>query len=69
MSDIKNAKKDCLSQIFSEIRDKLKEYYYFTEDLFPDFEKKIQYYSNKYEAHNSRKMDIPSKRPDEEIAP
>ncbi len=68
-SGIENAKKDCLSQIFSEIRNKLKEYYYFTEDLFPDFEKKIQYYSNKYEARNSRKLDIPIKRPDEEIAP
>lgn len=45
---IETTKKDCLEYINNELTQKLKEYYYLKEDMFPDFENKIRYLSNKY---------------------
>lgn len=41
-------KSNCLRAINKEISKKLKEYYYIKEDMFPDFENKLKYLSNKY---------------------
>lgn len=38
----------CLQNINKELETKLKEYYYTKEDMFPDFENRIRYLSNKY---------------------
>lgn len=38
----------CLKYINKELETKLKEYYYTKEDMFPDFENRIRYLSNKY---------------------
>lgn len=38
----------CLRYINKELETKLKEYYYTKEDMFPDFENRIRYLSNKY---------------------
>lgn len=53
---IKEVRKECLNFIKNELSNKLKEYYYFESDLFPDFEKRIQYLSEKYEANGVKKM-------------
>lgn len=45
---IETTKKDCLEYINNELMQKLKEYYYLKEDMFPDFENRIRYLSNKY---------------------
>ena len=45
---VETTKEDCLEYINNELTQKLKEYYYTKEDMFPDFENKIRYLSNKY---------------------
>ena len=52
---IQNSKFNCLKFIKDELTQKLREYYYFEEDLFPDFEKRIQYLSEKYESNGQEK--------------
>lgn len=52
---IQNSKLNCLKFIKDELTRKLREYYYFEEDLFPDFEKRIQYLSEKYESNGQEK--------------
>ena len=52
---IQNSKLNCLKFIKDELTQKLREYYYFEEDLFPDFEKRIQYLSEKYESNGQEK--------------
>lgn len=53
---IKESKIRCLQAIKCELSKKLREYYYFEEDLFPDFEKRIQYLSSKYESTITKKI-------------
>ena len=45
---VETTKEDCLEYINNELAQKLKEYYYLKEDMFPDFENRIRYLSNKY---------------------
>ena len=45
---VEMTKEDCLEYINNELTQKLKEYYYLKEDMFPDFENKIRYLSSKY---------------------
>lgn len=45
---VEKTKEDCLEYINNELTQKLKEYYYLKEDMFPDFENKIRYLSSKY---------------------
>lgn len=45
---METTKEDCLEYINNELTQKLKEYYYLKEDMFPDFENRIRYLSNKY---------------------
>lgn len=45
---VETTKEDCLEYINNELTQKLKEYYYLKEDMFPDFENRIRYLSNKY---------------------
>lgn len=47
-------KKDCLKSIQKEMIEKLKEFYYFEEDLYPDFEKQIGYLINKYKVNEKK---------------
>lgn len=47
-------KKECLKSIQKEMIEKLKEFYYFEEDLYPDFEKQIGYLINKYKVNEKR---------------
>ncbi|UQK59074.1 FRG domain-containing protein [Fenollaria massiliensis] len=47
-NSVETTKKDCLEYINNELTQKLKEYYYLKEDMFPDFENRIRYLSNKY---------------------
>jgi hypothetical protein len=54
-NQIQNSKFNCLKFIKDELTQKLREYYYFEEDLFPDFEKRIQYLSEKYESNGQEK--------------
>lgn len=54
--EIKESKVRCLQAIKCELSKKLREYYYFEEDLFPDFEKRIQYLSSKYESTITKKI-------------
>lgn len=42
-------KVSCINRIQSEIKQKLAEYFYCEEDLFPDFMKQLKYISNKYD--------------------
>lgn len=53
--NLEKSKIDCLKFIKKELLQKLREYYYFEEELFPDFEKRIQYLSNKYESTQPKK--------------
>lgn len=53
---IEDSKLECLNFIYEELSRKLREYYYFEEDLFPDFEKRIQYLSNKYQSESTKKL-------------
>ncbi|MGL5899651.1 MAG: FRG domain-containing protein [Lactobacillaceae bacterium] len=55
-SNLNNSKIECLQFIKNELSHKLREYCYFEEDLFPDFEKRIQYLSEKYEAMGMKKI-------------
>lgn len=54
-TNIDKSKVDCLKAIKKELSQKLREYYYFEEELFPDFEKRIQYLSNMYESTQPKK--------------
>lgn len=47
-------KKECLKSIQKEMIEKLKEFYYFEEDLYPDFEKQIGYLINKYKVNEKK---------------
>ena len=53
-------KEYCLKYINNELETKLKEYYYTKEDMFPDFENRIRYLSNKYSDDNpkTKKLNI-----------
>lgn len=53
--NIDKSKVDCLNAIKKELSQKLREYYYFEEELFPDFEKRIQYLSDIYESTQPKK--------------
>ncbi|MDU6791805.1 MAG: hypothetical protein E6427_03710 [Anaerococcus sp.] len=53
---VEASKIDCLNFINEELIKKLREYYYFEEDLFPDFEKRIQYFSKKYQTETTKKV-------------
>ena len=44
-------KVSCLNNVKSDILLKIKEYHYFRDDLFPDFEQRIQFLSKKYESN------------------
>lgn len=55
-SDLDISKVESLRSISEEFTQKLREYYYFEEDLFPDFEKRIQYLSKKYESSSQKKV-------------
>lgn len=50
----------CLKYINKELETKLKEYYYTKEDMFPDFENRIRYLSNKYsdDSPKTKKINI-----------
>ncbi|MDP5885789.1 FRG domain-containing protein [Streptococcus mutans] len=56
--EIEQSKIECLRFIKDELSQKLREYYYFEEVLFPDFEKRLQYLSNKYESSGSKKISL-----------
>ncbi|MBK0029265.1 FRG domain-containing protein [Lactococcus sp. S47] len=56
VKNIDKTKVDYLKYIKDELSNKLREYCYFEEDLFPDFEKRIQYLSDKYEAIGLKKI-------------
>lgn len=56
LKNIDTTKVECLRFIKNEILHKLREYCYYEEDLFPDFEKRIQYLSDKYEAIGLKKI-------------
>ncbi|MBF0818310.1 FRG domain-containing protein [Streptococcus acidominimus] len=49
---------ECLRHICEELIKKLKEYHYFKEDLFPDFERKIQYLAQHYEATTRKTLGL-----------
>ena len=51
---VETTKEDCLEYINNELTQKLKEYYYTKEDMFPDFENKIRYLSNKYNKYEKQ---------------
>lgn len=53
---IEDSKKQCLKAIKDELSQKLREYCYFEEDLFPDFETRIRYLSSKYDSNTSKKI-------------
>jgi hypothetical protein len=53
---IEDSKKQCLKAIKDELSQKLREYCYFEEDLFPDFETRIRYLSSKYDSNSSKKI-------------
>lgn len=53
---IEKSKIDCLNFIRDELIQKLREYFYFEEDLFPDFENRIRYLSNKYQGSTVDKV-------------
>ena len=54
----------CLNFMHDELIRKLREYYYFEEDLFPDFEKRIDYLSNKYQSESTKKVVSYEMKPD-----
>ena len=62
--NIEDSKLECLNFIYEELSRKLREYYYFEEDLFPDFEKRIQYLSNKYQSESMKKVVYDEIKPD-----
>lgn len=47
-----------------ELIRKLREYYYFEENLFSDFEKRIDYLSNKYQSGSTKKVISDEMKPD-----
>ncbi len=53
--DIEKKKVRCIQNIKRELTDKLEEYFYFEEDLFPDFENRVQYLMRKYKS-DKRKL-------------
>lgn len=55
---LEDSKKQCLKEIKSELSQKLREYCYFEEDLFPDFETRIRYLSSKYDSNTSKKISL-----------
>lgn len=54
--NIEDSKKQCLKAIKDELSQKLREYCYFEEDLFPDFETRIRYLSSKYDSNTHKKI-------------
>lgn len=54
--NIEDSKKECLKAIKNELSQKLREYCYFEEDLFPDFETRIRYLSSKYDSNTHKKI-------------
>lgn len=54
--NIEESKKQCLKAIKNELSQKLREYCYFEEDLFPDFETRIRYLSSKYDSNTHKKV-------------
>lgn len=61
---IEESKLLCLNFMHDELIRKLREYYYFEEDLFPDFEKRIDYLSNKYQSESTKKVVSDEMKPD-----
>ena len=61
---IEDSKLECLKFMYEELSRKLREFYYFDEDLFPDFEKRIQYFSNKYQSESTKKVVYDEMKPD-----
>ena len=61
---IEESKLLCLNFMHDELIRKLSEYYYFEEDLFPDFEKRIDYLSNKYQSESTKKVVSYEMKPD-----
>ncbi|HDR1025009.1 TPA: FRG domain-containing protein, partial [Pasteurella multocida] len=55
-NNITESKKQCLKAIKDELSQKLREYCYFEEDLFPDFETRIKYLSRKYDSSTHKKI-------------
>lgn len=64
---IEESKLLCLNFMHDELIKKLREYYYFEEDLFPDFEKRIDYLSNKYQSESTKKVVSDEMKPDSNI--
>lgn len=53
---IEESKIETLKYILEEISKKLREYHYFEEELFPDFEQRIKYLSAKYESNFQKQL-------------
>ncbi|MBK0348964.1 hypothetical protein JDW15_10110 [Aerococcaceae bacterium zg-ZJ1578] len=49
---------ETLKFIKAEFLIKLREYYYFEEELFPDFENRVHYLSKKYGKNETTKFDL-----------
>jgi len=49
-NSLETSKSNCLQFIKNELLQKLREFCYFEEDLFPDFETRIKYLSGKYKS-------------------
>lgn len=52
--DMKGTKIDCLNSIADEMNKKLEEYFYSLEDMFPDFESRIDYLSKRYKESDKK---------------
>lgn len=63
-NEIEESKLICLNFMHDELIKKLREYYYFEEDLFPDFEKRIEYLSNRYQSESTKKVVSYEMKPD-----
>lgn len=53
-TDCSKTKVECIDYINCELNKKLHEYFYTKEDMFPDFENKIRYLSNKYNKYEKQ---------------
>ena len=55
-NSLETSKSNCLQFIKNELLQKLREFCYFEEDLFPDFETRIKYLSGKYKSAANKKI-------------
>ena len=55
-NSLEKSKLNCLQFIKNELLQKLREFCYFEEDLFPDFETRIKYLSGKYKSAANKKI-------------